>query len=72
LEGIYNFIIKAEVAKLVYYAPGIPIRWIDKSKEPEESRKRGNIKGCAVNTKPIKSFVLDKEDFQKEVTEALK
>jgi hypothetical protein len=67
----YVFLKKAEqVIKEV--APGIPIRWIDKSKEPEESRKRGNIKGCAVNTKLIKSFVLDKEDFQKEVTEVLK
>jgi len=53
-------------------APGISIRWIDSRKEPEEIRKRGNIKGCIVNTKLIKSFVLDKEYFQKEVTEALK
>ena len=53
-------------------APGISIRRIDSSIESDEARKRGNIKGCIVNTKPIKLFVLDKEDFQKEVTEALK
>jgi hypothetical protein len=46
--------------------------WIDKSKEPQEVRKRGNIKGCIVNAKAIESYVLDKEDFQKEVIEALK
>jgi len=37
-------------------APGIPIRWIDKSKEPEEVKKRGYFEGCVVNAKPIMSF----------------
>ncbi len=45
---------------------------IDLPKEPDEIRKRGNIEGCLVKTKSIKSFALDKEDFQKEVTEVLK
>ena len=67
----YFFLKKAEqIIKEI--APGISIRWIDKSKEPEEVRKRGNIEGCFVNAKAIKSYVSDKEDFKKEVTEALK
>ncbi|MBA7636479.1 hypothetical protein ES703_44099 [subsurface metagenome] len=67
----YFFLKKAEQA-IKEIAPGISIQWIDKSKEPEEIRKRGNIEGCIVNAKAIKSYVLDKEDFQKEITEALK
>lgn len=66
------FFLKKTEQTIKEIAPGISIRWIDKSKEPQEIRKRGNIEGCVVNTKPIKSFVLDQEDFQKEVTEALK
>jgi hypothetical protein len=67
----YFFLKKAEqVIKEV--ASGIPIRWVSKSEEPEEVKKRGNVEGCIVNTKPIRSFVFDKENFQKEVAEALK
>jgi len=66
------FFLKKTEQTIKEIAPGISIQWIDSSKEPDEVRKRGNIEGCVVNTKPIKSFVLDKEDFQKEVTEALK
>ena len=66
------FFLKKTEQTIKEIAPGISIRWIDSSQEPDEVRKRGNIEGCVVNTKPIKSFVLDKEDFQKEVTEALK
>jgi hypothetical protein len=67
----YAFQKKAEKT-IKEIAPGIPIRWIDSSQEPDEVRKRGNIEGCVVNTKPIKSFVLDRVDFKKEVIEALK
>jgi len=52
-------------------APGIPIRWINKVEEPEEVKKRGCFEGCIVNGKPIKAFVLDREDFEKEVKEAI-
>lgn len=52
-------------------APEIPIRWMDKSIELEEVKKRGYFEGCVVNEKPIKSFILDKESFRKEVSEAL-
>jgi RimJ/RimL family protein N-acetyltransferase len=52
--------------------PKIPIRWLDKSEEPDEVKKRNiDIGDCIVNAKHIKSFVLDKENFQKEVREAL-
>ena len=53
-------------------APEISIRWVDHRKEPEEIRKRGNIEGCIVNKKAIKSIMLDRVDFKKEVIEALK
>ena len=66
------FFLKMTEQTIKEIATGISIQWIDKSKEPEEIRKRGNIEGCIVNAKAIKSFVLDKEDFQKEVIEALK
>jgi GNAT superfamily N-acetyltransferase len=52
-------------------APGIPTRWIDRLEEPEAVKKRGYFEGCVVNGKPIKSFVLDREDFEKEVKEAI-
>jgi hypothetical protein len=51
----------------------IPILWLDKSEEPEEVNKRNvDIGNCIVNAKHIKSFVLDKKNFQKEVRDALK
>jgi hypothetical protein len=52
--------------------PEVSIRWIDSSEQPEELRKR-NIGGgtCIVNARLIKSFVLDKDNFQKEVKVAL-
>lgn len=51
----------------------IPILWIDKSEEIEKVEKRNvDIGDCIVNAKYIKSFVLDKGNFQKEVKKALK
>jgi len=51
----------------------VAIRWIDSSQEPEEVRKRNIAVGtCVVNAKPINSFVLDEDNFQKEVRAALK
>ncbi len=67
----YVFLKKAEeVIKEV--VPDIPVRWISKTEEPEEVKKRGDFEGCIVNAKPIQAFVLDTENFQKEVTEALR
>jgi hypothetical protein len=52
--------------------PDVPIRWIDSSEEPEEPRKRNiGVGTCIVNAKLIKSYVLDKDNFQKEVKAAL-
>jgi len=52
-------------------APNIPIRMINMFEEPEEVKKRGRVSYCAVNGKPIESFFMDKENFQKEVKKAL-
>jgi N-acetylglutamate synthase-like GNAT family acetyltransferase len=51
-------------------APDIPIRMINKFEESEEVEKRGQVPSCAVNGKPIETFFMDKENFQKEVKRA--
>jgi hypothetical protein len=66
----YYFLLKTEDA-IKKIAPDLPIRWIDKTEEPEEATKRGNFEGCVVNAVPIRSFVLYTEGFKKEVLEAL-
>jgi hypothetical protein len=66
----YVFLKRAE-GMIREIAPKIPIRWIDRSAEPEEVGKRGSVEGCVVNARQVKSFVLDQEGFRKEVTEAL-
>ena len=53
-------------------APDIPIRTINMFEEEEEVKKRGRVPYCAVNGKPITTFFMDKENFQKEVKEALR
>lgn len=52
-------------------APDIPIRKINKFEEPEEVKKRGQVPFCAVNGKAIQTFFMDKENFQKEIKQAL-
>lgn len=52
-------------------APEIPVRWINASQQPEEVRKRGRFEGCVVNAIPLKTFVLDEDEFEKEVKSAL-
>jgi len=52
-------------------APDIPIRVINQFDDAEEVRKREEVSFCIVNQRPIESFFLDKENFQKEVREAL-
>jgi len=51
--------------------PNIQIRMINRFEEQEEVEKRGQAPACAVNGKPIQTFFLDKENFQKEVKQAL-
>lgn len=53
-------------------APDLPIRIINEYEEPEEAKKRGTVYQCIVNAMPIESFVLDKENFRKEVMRALR
>jgi GNAT superfamily N-acetyltransferase len=51
----------------------VPIKWIDSSQEPEELKNRNvSVGTCIVNARLIKSCVLDKDNFQKEVQTALK
>jgi len=45
---------------------------INMFEEAEEVEKRGQVPYCAVNGKPIMAFFMDKENFQREVREALK
>jgi hypothetical protein len=53
--------------------PEVSIRWIDSSEEPEELRKRNvSVGDCMVNARLMRSDVLDKDNFQKEVKTALK
>lgn len=66
----YVFLKRAEQA-IEALAPGVPIRWMNKAEEPDEAARRGNAEGCIVNGKYIRSFVLNKEAFQKEVMDAL-
>jgi len=53
-------------------APAVSMRMINQFEEPEEVKKRGKAPFCIVNQKPIETFFLDKENFQREVKEALK
>jgi len=52
-------------------APEIPIRWVNWAEEPEEFQKRGGFEGIVVNGIPIKAFVLEKEEFLREICGAL-
>ena len=49
----------------------IPIRMVNKFEDLEEVKKRGQVPTCAVNGKPIETFFMDKENFQKEVKRAI-
>jgi len=54
------------------FAPDIPVRMIDMFWEQEEARKRGEAPPAAVNGIPIKSFFMDKVNFEREVKQAIK
>lgn len=60
--------IKAAISEA---APSLPMRAINMFEEHDEVKKRGQVPFCAVNGKPITAFFLDKENFQREVKEAL-
>jgi N-acetylglutamate synthase-like GNAT family acetyltransferase len=66
----YPFLKKAEEF-IREVAPDIETRWLSKTENVEEMKKRGGFEGIVVNAKPIESFVLDKTGFQKEVKDAL-
>jgi len=51
----------------------IPIIYVDISREPEKTQTRNAGYGdCIVNARFINAFVLDKENFQREVKEAIR
>ena len=69
----YPFFLKRMEKYVREIHPKVSIRWIDSSEESEELGKRNiGIGDCIVNARLMRSFVLDKESFQKEVREALK
>lgn len=51
-------------------APGLPIELINQWERPKESIRRKNCE-IIVNARPIKTFFMEKEKFQREVKEAL-
>ncbi|MBC8385475.1 MAG: hypothetical protein H8E57_08165 [Candidatus Cloacimonetes bacterium] len=68
--GVYFF--EEMMRSILEIAPEIPIRKINEFAEREEVAKRGKKPFCAVNGKAITTFFFDKENFQKEVREALR
>jgi len=69
----YPFFLKRMEKYIREIDPEVSIRWIDSSEECDELEKRNiGIGDCIVNARLIRSFVLDKESFQKEVKEILK
>ncbi|MEM3569171.1 MAG: GNAT family N-acetyltransferase [Thermoproteota archaeon] len=67
----YFFLKKAE-QEIEKAVPGISVRWINGSEEPNEAKKRGISEGIIVNGRLIRAFVLNRATFIKEVLAALK
>ncbi|GAB4309429.1 MAG: hypothetical protein Kow0097_10510 [Candidatus Bipolaricaulota bacterium] len=67
----YPFLVLAAQA-IAEIAPHLPIRWIDRVSTPHEAAARGGYEGVVVNGRPIRSFVLDREEFEGEVRCALR
>jgi GNAT superfamily N-acetyltransferase len=59
------------IESLKEVSPDIYIIMINQFEEVEEIKKREKVSFCIVNQKPIESFFSDKENFQREVREAL-
>jgi len=64
----FNEQIKAAINEA---APNLPIRVVNMFEEQDEVKRRGQVPFCAVNGKPVTAFFMDKENFQREVKEAL-
>jgi GNAT superfamily N-acetyltransferase len=68
----YPYFLKRMEKYIKEICPNVPVRWMDSSEEPEEIEKRNVAVGsCIVNARLIKSYVLNKDNFQKEVRAAL-
>ncbi|MEM2585128.1 MAG: GNAT family N-acetyltransferase [Thermoproteota archaeon] len=65
------FFLKKAVQEIEKTVQGLHVRWINSWEEPAEAEKRGISEGLIVNSRLIRSFVLDKEAFIKEVFAAL-
>ena len=64
----FSEVIKREIREV---APEIPVRTINMFEESDEVKKRGQVPFCAVNGRPIQASFMDRENFQREVREAL-
>ena len=70
--GTYPYFLKRMEKYIREVDSKVPIRWLDSSKNMEKVKERQITTGdCIVNARHIKSFVLDKKSFQKEVRVAL-
>ncbi len=67
----YVFLKRSE-QEIEKIAPGVRVQWINSSEKPTEAEKRGISDGVIVNGRLIRSFVLNREAFIREVLAALK
>lgn len=68
----YPFLLKRMERYIREIDEKIPIVYIDIVREPEMAKRRNaNYGDCVVNGKVIKTFVLDKTNFQREIQKAL-
>ena len=58
--------------KIKEVLPDVPVFMYNRFEDKKEIEKRINPPNCIVNCKEIKAFVLDEENFKKEVEEAIK
>ena len=69
----YPYFLRSMEKNIREIDPEVPIQWIDSCEEPAELMKRNaRVGDCIVNARPISSFVLDKESFQREVRDLLR
>lgn len=69
----YAFFLKRMERYIREMHPKVSIKWVDSSEEPEEVKNRNvGVGDCIVNARLIKSYVLEKDNFRKEVQTALK
>jgi len=71
--GTYPLFLKRMECYIRELDSTVPIVWLDVASEPEKVKGRNLAVGdCVVNGHQLRSFVLDKENFQKEVRQALR